>query len=101
MEVNHCEVGRLIIKNWNLGPVMEDVVFFHHFIDQYPGSNRDVLLTVAAANFFANTYQIGFSGDRYPEKLPQEVLTSWGSPLTISRPWRTRRTARSKKPRSS
>ncbi len=81
MEVNHCEVGRLIIKNWNLGPVMEDVVFFHHFLDQYPGANRDVLLTVAAANFFANISQIGFSGDRYPERLPQAVLDELGITL--------------------
>jgi HD-like signal output (HDOD) protein len=81
MDVNHCEVGRLIIKNWNLGPVMEDVVFFHHFIDQYPGNNREVLLTVAAANFFANTYQIGFSGDRYPEKLPLSVFEELGITL--------------------
>ncbi len=76
--VNHCEVGRLIIKNWNLGAVMEDVVFFHHFLDQYPGENRDVLLTVSAANFFANTNQIGFSGDRYPEKLPPYALEELG-----------------------
>jgi HD-like signal output (HDOD) protein len=76
--VNHSEVGRLIIKNWNLGVVMEDVVFFHHFLDQYPGANRDVLLTVAAANFFANTNQIGFSGDRYPEKLPPYVFEELG-----------------------
>jgi HD-like signal output (HDOD) protein len=81
MDVNHCEVGRLIIKNWNLGPVMEDVVFFHHFLDQYPGNNREVLLTVAAANFFANTYQIGFSGDRYPEKLALSVFEELGITL--------------------
>jgi HD-like signal output (HDOD) protein len=81
MEVNHCEVGRLIIKNWNLGPVMEDVIFFHHFIDSYPGDNREVLLTVAAANFFANTFQIGFSGDRYPEKLPLSVYEELGITL--------------------
>jgi HD-like signal output (HDOD) protein len=81
MEVNHCEVGRLIIKNWNLGPVMEDVVFFHHFIDQYPGANRDVLLTVAAANFFANSFQIGFSGDRFPEKLTLGVFEELGITL--------------------
>ena len=81
MEVNHCEVGRLIIKNWNLGPVMEDVVFFHHFLEQYPGSNREVLLTVAAANFFTNTYQIGFSGDRYPEKVPLSVFEELGISL--------------------
>ena len=81
MEVNHCEVGRLIIKNWNLGAAMEDVVYFHHFISQYPGENRDLLLTVAAANFFANSYQNGFSGDRYPEKLPLEVFEELGISL--------------------
>jgi hypothetical protein len=36
---------------------------------------------VAAANFFANTFQIGFSGDRYPEKLPQAVLEELGITL--------------------
>jgi HD-like signal output (HDOD) protein len=81
LEVNHCEVGKLIIKNWNLGPIMEDVVFFHHFLDGYPGENREILLTVAAANFFANTFQIGFSGDRYPEKLPLPVFEELGVSL--------------------
>ena len=81
LEVNHCEVGKLIIKSWNLGPVMEDVVFFHHFLDSYPGGNREILLTVAAANFFANTFQIGFSGDRYPEKLPLPVFEELGVSL--------------------
>jgi len=60
---------------------MEDVVFFHHFLDSYPGTNRDVLLTVAAANFFANTFQIGFSGDRYPEKLSQGLFDELGITL--------------------
>ncbi len=78
MEVNHCEVGRLIIKSWNLGPTMEDTVFFHHFLDAYPGKNRDIVLTVAAANYFANANGIGFSGDRYPEKLPLYVFDELG-----------------------
>ncbi len=81
LEVNHCEVGRLIMQNWNLGPLMEDIVFFHHFLDSYPGDNREVLLTVAAANFFANTFQIGFSGDRYPEKLPPSLYEELGITL--------------------
>jgi HD-like signal output (HDOD) protein len=76
--VNHCEVGRLIIKNWNLGPVIEDTVYYHHFLDQYTGKNRDILLTVSAANFFANTNQIGFSGDRFAELLPQDVYAELG-----------------------
>lgn len=78
MEVNHCEVGRLIIKSWNLGSSMEDTVFFHHFLDSYPGQNRDFVLTVAAANYFANANGIGFSGDRYPQRLPDYVLTDLG-----------------------
>jgi len=78
MEVNHCEVGRLIIKNWNLGPQMGDTIFFHHFLDSYPGTHRDVLLTVSAANYFANANQIGFSGDRYPEALPDFVFSELG-----------------------
>ncbi len=76
--VNHCEVGKLIIKNWNLGPVMEDTVYFHHFLDQYTGKHRDILLTVCAANFFANSNQIGFSGDRYPEPLPPQAYQELG-----------------------
>ena len=78
MEVNHCEVGRLIIKNWNLGPQMGDTIFFHHFLDSYPGTHRDYLLTVSAANYFANANQIGFSGDRYPEALPDFVFSELG-----------------------
>jgi HD-like signal output (HDOD) protein len=69
MEVNHCEVGRLIIKSWNLGAQMGDTIFFHHFLDSYPGTHRDYL---------ANANNIGFSGDRYPEKLPDFVFTELG-----------------------
>ena len=78
MEVNHCEVGRLIIKSWNLGPAMEDVVFFHHFLDSYPGTNRDVLLTVAAANFFANTAQIGSLGRSISREAPTGLFDELG-----------------------
>jgi hypothetical protein len=78
MEVNHCEVGRMIIKSWNLGAQMGDTIFFHHFLDSYPGTHRDYLLTVAAANYFANANNIGYSGDRYPEKLPDFVFTELG-----------------------
>lgn len=78
MEVNHCEVGRMIIKSWNLGPQMGDTIFFHHFLDSYPGQHRDYLLTVAAANYFANANNIGFSGDRWPEPLPEAAFKELG-----------------------
>ena len=84
MEVNHCEVGRLIIKSWNLGAQMGDTIFFHHFLDSYPGTHRDCLLTVSRGELLRQREQIGFSGDRYPEKLPDFVFTELG--ITLGRP---------------
>ncbi len=78
LQVNHTEVGKLIIENWALGAGLTDVVSFHHNISDYSGEHRDLLLTVAAANLFSNTYELGFSGDRYPESLPDEVFKELG-----------------------
>ncbi len=78
MMVNHAEVGKLIIENWSLGDNLIDVVYYHHNINDYTGSYRELLLTVALANLFSNTYELGFSGDRYPERLPDEVFKELG-----------------------
>jgi hypothetical protein len=53
-------------------------VAFHHHIGDYGGTHRDVVLTVAVANLFSNTYELGFSGDRYPESLPEAILGELG-----------------------
>jgi HD-like signal output (HDOD) protein len=72
--VNHAMVGKLIIENWRLGENLSDAVCYHHVLDDYAGGHRDLVLTVAIANLFSNTYELGFSGDRYPEELAAEVL---------------------------
>jgi len=78
IEVNHSEVGKLIIESWKLGKDIEDAVFYHHTVEDYRGEFMDVVYTVAAANIFANTFEIGFSGDRYPEKLPPGIFQYLG-----------------------
>ncbi len=78
LEVNHAEVGKLIIESWKLGKDIEDSVYFHHNVMDYEGENKDILYTVVASNTFANTYEIGFSGDRYPEKLAPEIFKYLG-----------------------
>jgi HD-like signal output (HDOD) protein len=82
MLVHHAAVGKLIIDNWHLGENLADAVAFHHHLGQYGGKHRELVLTVAVANLFANTYELGFSGDRYPEALPdallEEVGVDWG-----------------------
>ncbi|HEQ71490.1 MAG TPA: HDOD domain-containing protein [Spirochaetia bacterium] len=66
-ELDHTEVGKLIIENWRLSEDIRDVVQFHHRWNEYDGKYRDIVFTVAAANYFANVNEIGFAGDRYPE----------------------------------
>ena len=71
--LSHCAAGAMIVKAWNLmGPVGESIER-HHSTAGYRGDHRDILYTIAAANFFAAQREIGFSGDRFPEKAGTEI----------------------------
>jgi HD-like signal output (HDOD) protein len=66
--IDHCMVGGMIVKAWRLEGAVGDAIINHHHCAGYEGSHRDVLFSVAAANRFASILEIGFSGDRHPEK---------------------------------
>lgn len=72
--VNHAEAGQLIARAWKLGPEISDAIIYHHNPMSYEGKYREMVLTIAAANYLANFLEIGFSGDRYPEQLPMELF---------------------------
>ncbi len=76
--MDHQEAGHLVIDNWKLGPDIGDAVCFHHQVEQYTGEYVELLYTVAVANLFANTFNIGFSGDRYPRQVQARVLERLG-----------------------
>jgi putative nucleotidyltransferase with HDIG domain len=78
LSVHHAAVGKLIVENWHLGENLSDAVAHHHHLGDYAGSHRELVLTVAAANLFSNTYELGFSGDRYPENLADAVMQELG-----------------------
>ena len=71
--MNHADVGGMVVGNWKLGNEIRDAVGFHHAPLTYEGEHKDLLYTVAMANYFANITEIGFAGDRYPEKLSAEI----------------------------
>lgn len=73
MEINHTESGHLIVYSWKLGEEIKDAVVYHHLPENYEGKNKQIVYAVAAANYFSNYFEIGFSGDRYPEK-PSEIV---------------------------
>jgi putative nucleotidyltransferase with HDIG domain len=71
--MNHADVGGIIVDSWKLGYEIQDAVRYHHAPQSYEGEHKDLLYTVAMANNFANVTEIGFAGDRYPEKLTPEI----------------------------
>lgn len=73
MEIDHTEVGLMIGNAWRLGEDLKDCIQHHHDYMEYDGKNKDLLYTVVFANYFANIAELGFSGDRYPEKIDSSI----------------------------
>jgi putative nucleotidyltransferase with HDIG domain len=76
--LNHCAAGNEIVKAWRLEGAVGDAVVNHHNYIEYGGAHKDILYSVAAANRFAAIMDIGFSGDRYPEKVDPVVWRALG-----------------------
>lgn len=79
--IDHTNVGHMILQTWKLDEAIRDSVLFHHRPLDYTGKYTDIVYSTACSNYFANFFEIGFSGDRYPEKLPKEVLDHLGISL--------------------
>ena len=73
--LDHCEAGVVVSENWKLTGAIADTVRWHHDLQGYSGEYADVLRTVAVADFFANREGIGFSGNRYPDKISPETFS--------------------------
>ena len=67
--LDHCNAGAAIVKAWKLEGAVGDSITNHHNYSEYSGTHDDVLYSVIAANRFASIWDIGFSGDRHPEKI--------------------------------
>ncbi|MDR2767015.1 MAG: HDOD domain-containing protein [Treponema sp.] len=66
--INHCNSGAMIVKAWKLEGAVGDAIVYHHSHTDYDGAHRETLYSVILANRFASMMEIGFAGDRYPEK---------------------------------
>lgn len=76
--LDHMQAGLLISNAWKLQGAVGDAIAHHHDYMNYSGEYREVVLTIALANRFASAMEIGFSGNRYPDKLDPSVWESLG-----------------------
>ncbi|HDQ14890.1 MAG TPA: HDOD domain-containing protein [Sediminispirochaeta sp.] len=71
---SHSDVGKLIAKSWKLSDDIHDAIAYHHRWEEYQGPHRLILLSVVAGNYFANSFEIGYSGNRFPELIDQALF---------------------------
>jgi putative nucleotidyltransferase with HDIG domain len=79
--VNHCAAGAFIVTAWKLEGPVGDSIIHHHDYMEYSSDFKDILYSVVVSNWFASVMDIGFSGDRWPEKIDPSV---WAA-LKVSR----------------
>ena len=72
--VDHAHVGNLIAEKWRLGEEISDTITYHHTPETYQGFQNDMLFTVILSDYYANSAQIGFSGNHYREDVWPEAL---------------------------
>jgi len=79
---DHGLSGKMIAEKWQLSLALSEMLRFHHTPENASAENRQLVGVVALANTYANLFDIGSAGDRYPdlsrinELLPQVGL-SW------------------------
>ncbi len=72
--IDHAAMGALIAEKWRLGKEITDVIRHHHELPDYQGEHEELVMTVALADYIANILGLGFSGNKYAEKMPPEIL---------------------------
>jgi len=72
--IDHAYVGNLIAEKWKLGEEISDTITYHHAPETYQGVQNDILFTVILSDHYANSSEIGFSGNRYLENTYPEAI---------------------------
>jgi HD-like signal output (HDOD) protein len=85
MGFNHSNVGRVLVKYWNLPPSLEDVVAYHHSpkdAKRYPIETS----VVHMADIIVHAMQYGNSGEMYVPPLDKKALELVGVPSSVLSP---------------
>ena len=72
--LDHEEVGAMIATKWKLNAVLTAAICHHHAPELAAAAHRDLVATVALADFYVCLFDIGDAGNRYPDPSRLESL---------------------------
>jgi HD-like signal output (HDOD) protein len=76
--IDHCAAGGIISELWKFDGPLTDVIVHHHDRNGCSCENKNIVCTVAIANYFSVIYDVGFSGNRKPAKPDRDVWDTIG-----------------------
>jgi HD-like signal output (HDOD) protein len=71
--INHSAAGGMIADIWKIDSPVSDVISFHHSIDEYNSEYLHIIYNVVAADYFSAVNDVGFAGNRNPQKPDDSV----------------------------
>ncbi|OHD21837.1 MAG: phosphohydrolase [Spirochaetes bacterium GWD1_27_9] len=77
-DINHSDLGFRIAELWKLNKNLTDAIRYHHNIDEADAENKKFVATISLANIVTNSIEIGFSGDKHPEKKEEDIFNIIG-----------------------
>jgi len=75
---DHAQLGEFVSMNWNLPDHLIACIRYHHEPMIYDGPHREMVATVALANFFCHAKGVSSLGVADAEVPPAEVFTTAG-----------------------
>ena len=89
LDLDHEEVGAMIAAKWKLNAVISDAICRHHAPELAPPRHRDLVATVALADFYVCLFDIGDAGNRYPDPsllagLLEQCRLHWGDIVDLA-----------------
>ncbi|MCX5865521.1 MAG: HDOD domain-containing protein [Deltaproteobacteria bacterium] len=64
---DHSRAGKMIADKWQLNLGLTELLRFHHTPEKASADHRQLVAVVALANIYANLFDVGSAGDRYPD----------------------------------
>ena len=86
---DHGMAGKKIAEKWKFSPAITESLCFHHNPAEAPEEHRDLIAIVALANIYANIYDFGSAGDKFPSSvdvstLQEMVGVSWEELVSLN-----------------
>ena len=77
-ELNHSDIGFRISELWKLNKTLSDTIRFHHNFQECDIESKKFVATVSLANMVTNSLEIGFGGNKFPDKREEEIFQITG-----------------------